>query len=67
MSHGRNDTVLPIATTSRRLVPALRRAGYRMRYEEFAGGHAVPGAIAAAAVDWLLHEEPAGAAGQHGD
>ncbi|HEX4255479.1 MAG TPA: hypothetical protein VH089_10350 [Streptosporangiaceae bacterium] len=59
VSHGRNDTVLPIASTSRRLVPALRLAGYQVRYEEFTGGHAVPGSIADAAVGWLLPEPPA--------
>jgi phospholipase/carboxylesterase len=67
VSHGRNDTVLPIARTSRRLVPALRAAGYSVRYDEFDGGHTVPGSVADAAVGWLTagHIAPA-AAGEPG-
>jgi len=53
VSHGTQDTVLPINHCSRRLVPALRSAGYDVTYEEFEGPHTVPPAIAAAAVDWL--------------
>ena len=36
----------------------LRLAGYRVRYEEFDGGHTVPGPIAEMAVDRLLPEQP---------
>ncbi len=53
VSHGVSDAVLPIERCSRRLVPALRAAGYEVRYEEFAGGHVVPPAIAGQAVAWL--------------
>jgi len=53
VSHGTEDPVLPIDRCSRRLVPALRRAGYAVDYREFAGGHAVPPPIAEAAVAWL--------------
>jgi phospholipase/carboxylesterase len=53
VSHGTDDAVLPIDRCSRRLVPALRAAGHAVRYEEFAGGHTVPPALAAAAVSWL--------------
>jgi predicted esterase len=42
VSHGRGDRVLPIDRTSRRLVPALRQAGYDVRYVELSGGHGVP-------------------------
>ena len=42
ISHGDRDEVLPIASCSRRLAPALRQAGYDLDYREFAGGHAVP-------------------------
>ncbi|MDP9389071.1 MAG: hypothetical protein M3Q48_14430, partial [Actinomycetota bacterium] len=42
VSHGRADDVLPIDRTSRRVVPSLERAGYQVRYVEFAGGHSVP-------------------------
>ena len=46
IAHGLQDRVLPIETCSRRIVPRLRRAGYAVRYEEFAGGHAVPETLA---------------------
>jgi predicted esterase len=47
LSHGRADTVLPIDRCSRRIVPALQRAGYDVDYREFDGGHEVPEDIAA--------------------
>ena len=53
VSHGTGDPVLPIDACSRVLVPMLRRAGYPVRYREFAGRHAVPAAIAAEAAAWL--------------
>jgi phospholipase/carboxylesterase len=46
IGHGMADRVLPIDDTSRRIVPELKRAGYRVTYEEFAGGHQVPDRIA---------------------
>ena len=42
ISHGIHDEVLPIDPCSRRIVPALRRAGYDVDYHEFDGGHVVP-------------------------
>jgi phospholipase/carboxylesterase len=54
VSHGRADTILPIATCRRRLVPALRRRGYAVRYREFDGSHGFPPEIAGEAMDWLL-------------
>jgi phospholipase/carboxylesterase len=42
ISHGVRDEVLPIDPCSRRIVPALRRAGYDVDYQEFDGGHVVP-------------------------
>ncbi len=58
ISHGVDDGVLPIAGTSRRVVPALERAGYDVEYVEFDGKHAVPPAIATQAVTWLLGTSP---------
>src|SRR5829696_3699527 len=52
VSHGAADPVLPVARCSRRLVPALREAGYDVRYEEFDGGHHVPPEIAGDALSW---------------
>lgn len=53
ISHGIEDTVLPIERTSRRIVPQLRASGYRVRYREFRGPHTVPPPIARDAVAWL--------------
>lgn len=54
VTHGTQDTVLPVDRTSRRLVPALRGAGYDVTYREFEGGHVVPDAYRREAADWLL-------------
>jgi phospholipase/carboxylesterase len=54
VSHGTQDTILPIDSCSRRLVPVLRQAGYDVRYDEFEGPHTVPPEIARTALDWLL-------------
>jgi phospholipase/carboxylesterase len=53
VSHGMRDEVLSIASTSRRVVPQLRDAGYDVVYREFDGPHTVPGPITAEAVGWL--------------
>lgn len=42
ISHGIRDEVLPIGPCSRRIVPALEKAGYDVEYREFDGGHVVP-------------------------
>ena len=62
VSHGIRDEVLPIGRCSRRLVPALRRAGYDVDYREFDGGHVVPDEMVRAAVARFL--QPRGAAGE---
>jgi phospholipase/carboxylesterase len=54
VSHGVADRVLPIDPCSRRLVPALQRAGYDVDYREFEGGHAVPPEMVHAAVARFL-------------
>jgi phospholipase/carboxylesterase len=53
LSHGTHDEILPIDRTSRRLVPALRSAGYAVDYREFDGPHTVPASMAEAAFEWL--------------
>jgi phospholipase/carboxylesterase len=53
VTHGVHDAVLPIDRCSRRLVPALREAGYDVTYEEFDGGHVVPPELARTAVSWV--------------
>lgn len=57
VSHGTRDRVLPIDHASRPLVSELRRAGYRVRYREFEGGHEVPPDIADEALRWFLGAE----------
>lgn len=54
VSHGIHDTVLPIGSTSRRIVPRMRRDNLEVDYREFDGGHTVPPEIAREAVSWLL-------------
>jgi phospholipase/carboxylesterase len=54
VSHGVADEVLPIDRCSRKLVPALRHQGYRVRYREFEGDHEVPPAIAREGLAWML-------------
>ena len=53
VSHGTRDAVLRIDACSRRIVPALQRAGYDVTYHEFDGPHTVPPEIALEAVEWL--------------
>jgi phospholipase/carboxylesterase len=53
MAHGTRDRVLPVDLTSRRMVPRLRDAGYRVTYREFDGVHAVPKPVAREALEWL--------------
>jgi len=54
VSHGTADAILPIDSTSRRLVPDLQNAGYSVKYREFDGPHAVPPAIGQEAFKWFL-------------
>ena len=53
ISHGKWDTVLPINRCSRKIVPQLQGAGYEVHYQEFAGPHTVPPAIARQALNWF--------------
>lgn len=53
ISHGTQDTILPIARTSREIVAVLRSRGYEVQYVEFDGGHEVPSDISAQAMSWL--------------
>lgn len=53
VSHGTRDEILDIDSCSRRFVPELERAGYRVRYREFDGPHTVPADILSAALAWF--------------
>lgn len=57
ISHGTRDRVLPIDRCSRRIVPVLQQAGYEVNYQEFDGGHTVPGAIARTALEWFTEAD----------
>ncbi len=54
ISHGTRDPILPIDTASRRIVPALRGAGFEVDYREFDGGHEAPPEIIRAAVAFIV-------------
>jgi predicted esterase len=54
VSHGTDDQVLPIAATSRRLVPVLEKQGYDVTYVEYPGGHVVTEAVRRQAVEWMV-------------
>jgi phospholipase/carboxylesterase len=54
MSHGQQDEILPIDTTSRRLRPRLERAGYEVRYREFPGPHTVPPPVLKESLEWIV-------------
>lgn len=53
ISHGTQDSVLPIDRCSRKIVPLLQRAGYDVLYQEFDGPHTVPLEIAQSALAWF--------------
>jgi phospholipase/carboxylesterase len=50
--HGTRDQILPIEATSRRIVPALREAGFQVDYQEFDGPHTMRAEDARAAMTW---------------
>jgi predicted esterase len=56
ISHGIQDSVLPIERCSRVIVPQLKKAGYDVRYQEFEGEHRIPGNIYEEAVIWFTGE-----------
>jgi phospholipase/carboxylesterase len=55
VSHGTLDGWLSIDSCSRRIVPWLERAGYKVFYREFEGGHVVPPDVAREAARWLAN------------
>ena len=54
VSHGRADDILPIARTTRRIVPGLQQEGYSITLREFEGGHELPDAITREAMRWAV-------------
>jgi phospholipase/carboxylesterase len=55
IAHGTRDRVLPIAQTSRRIVPELRGQGYDVTFETFEGGHHLDPGVARRALAWFLN------------
>jgi phospholipase/carboxylesterase len=53
ITHGTNDSVMPIDDTSRRIVGKLKQLGYHVTYREFDGGHRVPPEIVREAFEWF--------------
>jgi phospholipase/carboxylesterase len=56
--HGVEDDVLPIDECSREIVPALRKDGYDVTYEEFHGLHLVVDEEKTKMFDWFLGATP---------
>ena len=53
VSHGTDDSILPIDRCSRLIVPALQKRGYDVTFHEFPGGHEVPASIAREGLAWV--------------
>ena len=58
VSHGTQDSVLPIASAGDAVVRKLREAGYPVTYRRFRGDHEVAPATSAAAMRWFLAGAP---------
>jgi phospholipase/carboxylesterase len=56
ISHGTVDQILPINQCSRRIVPELKRDGYRVTYREFEGKHTLPPDVASEAMRWFMEK-----------
>lgn len=54
VSHGTNDTILPVGSSRDVIVPTFRSDGYDVEYVEFEGGHEIPADIGGRALDWFL-------------
>lgn len=54
VSHGTQDAILPVSLSRDEIVPNFRSSGYDVTYEEFAGGHSLPAAIADSSLKWFL-------------
>ena len=58
VSHGTEDSVLPITNAGDAVVRKLRQADYPVTYRRFRGDHEVPTAVSTAAVRWFLAGAP---------
>ena len=55
ISHGTQDSILPVTGSRDSIVPYLQNAGYDVTYEEFDGGHQVPAVVTESALEWFLN------------
>ena len=53
VSHGTNDSILPISRCGRVVVQRLRGRSYDVTFREFNGAHEIPEAIAAEGMGWV--------------
>ena len=54
ITHGTRDPVLPIESTSRVIVPALRALAYEVEYTEFDGGHGTTPELLEQTIRWMV-------------
>jgi phospholipase/carboxylesterase len=54
LSHGRQDSILPIDQCGRRIAANLKADGFDVRLEEFEGNHEIPPAIVNTATSWFV-------------
>ncbi len=57
ISHGTQDTVLPINPCSRKILPRLQKQGYNVSYNEFEGPHVIPEEIGMTAMQWFINHK----------
>lgn len=57
LSHGTNDTILPIDACGRPIAVNLHKNGYAVEYIEFDGGHEMPDPIVRASFTWATAPE----------
>lgn len=54
LAHGTHDTVYSVASSERRILPALRDAGYDVTWLEYDGSHFISPAATREALAWLV-------------
>ena len=54
ISHGENDSILPVERCGRRIARELKSLGYTINYHEFEGEHEVPPEIREEGLQWVL-------------
>jgi len=62
VTHGTEDSILRIDTSSRRMVPQLKRWGYDVEYKEFKGDHYMPPDLVKESLRWFAEGATSGRA-----